>query len=155
MKQKQIVMLAITVLLFSIGTGMAYAQNDTSVIGEPETVDDLTIIQVLITFLTFVAAGVFYAASGWIKKIRRKLAGDEAKLDLVKLGKTTLIGVILGVAAMIASIAMGEVIIVEGAQQFLTQIGINSAAILFIDKWILGRAESPVNTTTTTTTGGT
>jgi len=149
MKTKQIAMTAIAVLLFSIGTGMAYAQNDTSVV-EAEVDEGTSIIQVGITFLTFVAAGVFYAASGWIKKIKRKLSGDDTKLDWTKLGKTTLIGVILGIGAMIVSVSMGEIIIVESSQQFLTQIGINTAAILFIDKWILGRPDaSPVSTKTT------
>ncbi len=153
MKQRQIAMTAMAVLLFSIGTGMAYAQNDTSVV-VAETDEGASIVQVGVTFLTFVASGVFYAASGWIKKIKRKLSGDDTKLDWSKLGKTTLIGVILGIGAMIASIAMGEIIIVDTAQQFLTQIGINTAAILFIDKWILGRPDaSPVSTTTTTTEG--
>ena len=127
--------------MFSVGTGFAFAQNDTSVI-EAEVEEGASIVQVGITFLTFVASGVFYAASGWIKKIKRKLSGDDTKLDWSKLGKTTLIGVILGVGAMIASIAMGEIIIVDTAQQFLTQIGINTAAILFIDKWILGRPDA-------------
>ncbi len=149
MKKKQIIMTAMAVLLFSIGTGMAYAQNDTSVV-MPAEEEGTSIIQVGTTFLTFLAAGVFYAASGWIKKIKRKLAGDDTKLDWSKLGKTTLIGVILGIGAMIASLAMGEVIIVNSAEQFLTQIGLNTAAILFIDKWILGRPEaSPVNNPTT------
>ena len=150
MKQRQIAMTAIAVLLFSIGTGMAYAQNDTSIV-VAEAEEGTSIIQVGITFLTFVASGVFYAASGWIKKIKRKLSGDDTKLDWSKLGKTTLIGVILGVGAMVASLAMGEVIIVDNAQQFLTQVGINTAAILFIDKWILGRPDTSTVSTTTTT----
>jgi trehalose utilization protein len=154
MNTKTMLLLAITVGLFSAGSTMVFAQNDTATVSE--TVNEgFDLIAIGTVFLTFVAAGVFYATSGWIKKIRRKLAGDQSKLDWAKLGKTTLIGVILGVGAMIASVAMGEEIVINDAQMFFSQIGINSAAILFIDKWILGRSETipPATSTGTGTTG--
>ena len=90
---------------------------------------------------SFIVSGVFYSSSGWIKKVRRKLAGQGDTLDYKKMGKSVLIGVILGVGAMIYSTYNGDTIVIINAEQFFAQVAINTTAILFVDKWILGRAD--------------
>jgi len=138
-----------TFVLFSAGIGfvngqMAIALEDdtsiTTVIDTPEPTTNP--LAYLIAFSTFIVSGVFYSASGWIKKIRRKLADDTVTLDYKKMGKTTLIGVILGIGAFIYSTWDGNTIAISTAQEFLVQVGINTTVILLVDKWILGRSET-------------
>lgn len=98
----------------------------------------------LLGFLTFPVAGIFYSSSGWIKKVREALAGSEEKIDYKKMGKTVLIGVLLGFGAYLFSVYNEDDFVnVSTMKLFLMQVGINTSAILFVDKWILGRADSP------------
>jgi len=148
--QKSRLLLIITVLvLFSAGIGFVNGQmaialeNDTSVTTAIDTPEPTTnSLAYLIAFSTFIVSGVFYSASGWIKKIRRKLAGADVPLDYKKMGKTVAIGVILGIGAFIYSTWDGDTIAVGTAQEFFIQVGINTSVILLVDKWILGRSET-------------
>lgn len=108
-----------------------------------EPVEEIPIepIHYILAGLSFIVSGIFYSSSGWIKKVRRKLAGSGDKLDYKKMGKSILIGVILGAGALIYSTYNGETIVIVTAEQFFAQVAINTAAILFVDKWILGRAD--------------
>lgn len=137
MNYRRFILYALVFGALSFGTSAVYGEST-------ETQEPLSYIGYAITGLTFVAAGTFYAASGYIKKIRKKLAGDDTvKLDYSKMGKTTLIGVILGAGAFIMSTYNGETIIVSTMHEFFVQVGLNMSAILIIDKWILGRSENP------------
>lgn len=132
MKSKtRLLLAALFLIAFSIGISSAYAQTETQ---DP-------IIYQGIAFASFVASGVFYSASGWIKNIRRKLAGESAPLDLNKMAKSVGIGTLLGIGAFVWSAYNGDMIQISTMQQFLIQIGVNTTAILFVDKWILGRSE--------------
>ena len=119
-----------------MGIGFVYAQNP-----NPEDPQFTGGLQYVIAFGSFITAGVFYSSSGWIKKVRRKLAGEKLPLDFKKMGKSILIGVILGIGAMIYSVYDGEPIAIHNAKEFFIQVGINTAIILLVDKWILGRAD--------------
>lgn len=114
---------------------MVYAQTP-----DPDTPQFTGGLEYVIAFGSFIVAGVFYSSSGWIKRVRRKLAGEKLPLDYKKMGKSVLIGVILGVGAMVFSVYQGELIAIHNVQEFLAQVGINTATILLVDKWILGRA---------------
>jgi len=134
--QKNRILLAIAAfVLFSSAIGFVSGQV---VDEEPAPISALAY---LVAFSTFIVSGVFYSASGWIKKIRRKLAGDNVPLDYHKMGKTVLIGVLLGIGAFVYSTWDGTTISVSTPQEFFIQVGINTAVILLVDKWILGRAE--------------
>ena len=137
MNLKRFILYALVFGALSFGTSTVYgASTDQST--------EVSYIGYAVTGLTFVAAGVFYATSGYIKKIRKKLSGDNSvKLDYSKMGKTTLIGVILGVGAFIMSTYDGNTIAVSNMHEFFVQVGLNMSAILIIDKWILGRSENP------------
>ena len=134
MQKKQILFATLALTLLSVGMGYAYAV-------EPEESTSIEIWQYVLAGASFIVAGIFYSSSGWIKKVRRKLAGDGDSLDYKKMGKSVLIGVILGAGAMIYSTYLGETIIILSAEQFFAQVAINTAAILFVDKWILGRVD--------------
>jgi len=158
--QKNRLLLAIAAfVLLSAVLGIANGQmviaqsSDTSVTTAEVEEATTSGLEYLIAFSTFIVSGVFYAASGWIKKIRRKLAGDNVPLDYQKLGKTTLIGVILGIGAFIYSTWDGDTIAVTTAQEFFVQVGINTTVILFVDKWILGRSEAVTSTSRTNDPG--
>ena len=97
--------------------------------------------QYILAGLSFITSGIFYSSSGWIKKVRRKLAGQAVRMDYQKMGKSILIGVILGAGAMVYSAYNGDVITITSAEQFFAQVAVNTAVILLVDKWILGRAE--------------
>jgi len=131
-KQKFLIaLLAFT--LFSVGTGYAYAQGETPDNGPQPW-------HVILAFVSFIASGVLYSSSGWIKTVRRKLAGtDDPPINYKKMGKSILIGVILGLGAMIWSIYNGDVIVITTGQELMVQIGLNTTIILLVDKWILGR----------------
>lgn len=94
-----------------------------------------------IALLTFVASGIFYSASGWIKQVRRHLAGEKVALDFRLMGKSVLIGLVLGIGAFVFSSYNGDTIAVSNIHEFVTQASINTTAILFIDKWLLGRSK--------------
>jgi len=152
MQKSRMLLIMAAFVLFSAGIGfvngqMAIALEDdtsvTTVIDTPEPPEPTTnSLAYLIAFSTFIVSGVFYSASGWIKKIRRKLAGDAVPLDYKKMGKTVAIGVILGIGAFIYSTWDGDTIAVGTAQEFFIQVGINTSVILLVDKWILGRSET-------------
>ena len=134
--QKNKLLLAIAdFVLFSSAIGFVSGQVDEA----PE--EPVNVLAYLVAFSTFIVSGVFYSASGWIKKIRKKLAGDNVPLDYHKMGKTVAIGVILGIGAFIYSTWDGDTIAISTAQEFLIQVGINTSVILLVDKWILGRAK--------------
>ncbi len=134
--QKRRVLLAIPVfVILSIGLGAVYAQEPT-----PNTPQFSAEAQFVIVLGSFIVAGVFYSSSGWIKRVRRLLAGEKLPLDWKKMARSILIGVILGIGAMIFFIYDGNPIVINDAQEFLVQVGLNTATILLIDKWILGRA---------------
>jgi len=136
--QKNRLLLTITAfVLFSSAIGFVHGQ-----MAEDEPEASISVLAYLIAFSTFIVSGVFYSASGWIKKIRRKLAGDNVPLDYKKMAKTVGIGVILGIGAFIYSTWDGDTITVSTAQEFFVQVGINTAVILLVDKWILGRSET-------------
>jgi len=134
MDYKKTILFALVFGALSFGTSVVY--------GASVDQAEISYLTYAVTLLTFVAAGIFYATSGFIKKIRKKLAGDDSvKLDYSKMGKTTIIGIVLGIGAFIASSYNGEVIQVLNMHEFFVQVGLNISAILIIDKWILGRAE--------------
>lgn len=138
MKILKFILFALVFGALSFGTSVVYGQTSTN--PQPE----VELVTYIITGTTFVAAGVFYSMSGYVKKIRKKLSGDNSvKLDYSKMGKTTLIGVILGIGAFILSTYNGDTIHVSTMQEFFVQVGLNTTAILIIDKWILGRSEDP------------
>lgn len=126
------------VLVFgALGFGVSTVYGEST---DPQ--DEIGILQYVVTGLSFVAAGIFYSTSGYIKKIRKKLSGDDSvTLDYAKMLKTTVIGIVLGIGAFIMSAYNGEIIQVANMHEFFVQVGLNMAAILIIDKWILGRAE--------------
>ena len=105
--------------------------------------------------LSFIAAGVFYSASGYAKALRRALTGESPNLDYRKMGKSVILGVVLGIVAIVLSHAVE----VEGPiladlsdtdprkvlYAFIGLAGSHTAVILAADKWLLGRA-SPKTT---------
>ena len=123
--------LALFSVIIGIGglTGTAFAQNDTSEIND--------VLYHLVTASTFLIAGIFYSASGYINKLRRSLSGEKVEIDYVRMGKTMILGVVLGIGAFILSIYNGDIIHVDTMHEFFVQVGLNAAAILFIHKWIL------------------
>ena len=146
MKKQKILLALLAFVVLSSAIGFVNGQE-----ADPETEENVEFINYALAFATFVVAGVFYSSSGWIKKIRRVLAGENVPLDPNKMGKTVLIGVILGVGAFIYSAYEGDTIVVFTMQDFFVQVAINTTVILLIDKWILGRADTipPVPTTPT------
>lgn len=145
MQKNRLLLVIAGFVLFSTAIGFVNGQ-----MAEVEPEPPINPLVYLVAFSTFIVSGVFYSASGWIKKIRRKLAGDNVPLDYKKMGKTVAIGIILGIGAFIYSTWDGDTITVSTAQEFFVQVGINTAVILLVDKWILGRSEtvpstSPIN----------
>lgn len=139
MNFKKIALYAVVFSILGLGTTAVYGQSSTSVPNEV-----VTPLHYAVTMLTFVAAGMFYSSSGYAKKLRKKLSGDTSvTLDYKKMGKTTIIGIIIGVAAFIWSTYHGETITVTTMEQFFVQVGLNMTAVLIIDKWLLGRSETP------------
>lgn len=137
MHKKQILLATIVMTLLSMGMSYAYAV-------EPEETVKVEIWHHVLAGVSFVTAGIFYSSSGWIKRVRRTLVsnGNINSLDYKKMGKSILIGVILGSGAMIYSMYIGDHIVILNAEQFFVQVGLNTAAILLIDKWILGRVDT-------------
>jgi len=119
----------------SYGLQSAFAQEEIPT-------ESINIIGMGVALVSFIVAGVFYSSSGYVKKVRRKLAGEDVHLDYAKMGKTVGIGVILGVAAMIWSTYNGDTIAINNIEEFLAQVGLNASVILIVDKWILGRADT-------------
>ncbi len=127
-------------ILLSVAFGSVYGQEEI-----PEV--EFQYWQPILAFISFIGAGVLYSSSGWIKKVRRKLAGSGDELDYKKMGKSVLIGVILGIGAMMYSIYNNDVIVITNLHELAVQIALNTTAILLVDKWILGRAEEKAGPT--------
>lgn len=108
-----------------------------------ENVTHIGLIGHIVAFGSFVVAGVFYSASGYAKAFRRKFAGESVDIDYEKLGKNVLLGIFLAVGAFIYSAYIGDIIQINTVAGFLGQAAANITAILFIDKWIIGRTERP------------
>ncbi len=127
------------VISFGVGAAQAFAFAQV----EPETVEEAEpdLIHHAYAFGSFVASGIFYSASGWIKRVRRRLAGESVTVDYVKMAKSVMIGVMLGIGAFLWSAYEGDVIAIDSVHGFLTQVGVNTSVILLVDKWILGRTE--------------
>jgi len=139
MNFRKFILYALVFGALSFGTSAVYGQS----VDNPQT--ELLWATYAVTGLTFVAAGVFYSSSGYVKKLRKKLNGDDTVvLDYSKMGKTTIIGVVLGIGAFIMSTYAGETIHVLNMHEFFVQVGLNMSAILIIDKWLLGRSDSPI-----------
>lgn len=139
MQKKQILLTATIIVLGGFGLSLGNESVVAQQVTDPEP--RLEIDQIGIVFASFIVAGVIYSASGWLKKVRRKLAGENVPLDYRKMGKSVLIGVILGIAAMAWSAYEGDVIIITDAREFGVQVGLNMAVILLVDKLILGTAQ--------------
>lgn len=138
MNLKKFILFALVFGVLSFGTSVVYGQVSTD--PQPE----VELVTYIVTGTTFIAAGIFYSMSGYVKKLRKKLSGDNSVvLDYSKMGKTTAIGVILGIGAFILSTYNGETIHISTMQEFFVQVGLNTTAILIIDKWILGRSDDP------------
>jgi hypothetical protein len=131
-QKQKIIFSSLAILAFSVTFGTVFGQEETP--GE-----EFEMLHAALAMGSFLVAGVFYSSSGWIKKVRRKLVDDTVPLDLKKMGRSVLIGIFLGVGAMVASAYFGDVILVTNAEEFLVQIGLNTSVILLVDKWILGR----------------
>ena len=117
-----------------IGVSQVYAQG--------ESTTDYSLLSQILGFSTFIAAGVYYTTTGYIGKIAKSLAGENVSVDWVKVGKTTLLGVLVGVGAFVY-VAMDDntVIHVSTISEFLTQASINFVVVVSIHKIIL----SPYN----------
>ena len=151
MISKNVLKLTIILLIASAPVmGLAFAQ-EAGIIEVAEERDP--IFDAIVYFSTFIVAAVYYSSSGYIKKVRRALSGEDVIIDYKKMGKTVLIGVIIGIGAYVYAVYDGEPVLILDAQGFLVQVGINSAAVLFIDKWILGRSD-PTATTVKKKTDG-
>ena len=138
-------------MLITIGitTGYVHAQTPT------EDQNILSDWSYVIGFLSFPAAGIYYATTGFAKKFARSLSGEKTPIDYGKIGRTTLLGVIVGVIAFVFTTYNGDTIHVTSLQQFLTQIAVNLAAVMTIDRLILGGYAKPKPENSQTVTGGT
>ena len=119
------------VILFSgIVVTQAYAQDP---VHQQSLSDYGTVL------LSFVAAGLFYSIMGASNAYRRRIATQNwAGFDFVKLGKSVTLGVVLGIGAFIAVELQGQVIMIGSLHEFLVQVGLNTTAILMIQKFLLG-----------------
>lgn len=108
----------------------------------------LTPLGYAVAFSTFIASGVFYSSSGYVKSVRRALAGEKVKLDYKKMAKSVMLGALIGVGAFIWSAYNGDSFVeITTVKIYLTQVSVNTTAILFVDKWILGRPDDTVSKT--------
>jgi len=124
-------------ILVGITTGHVHAQTPT----EDNTV--LSDWSYVIGFLSFPAAGIYYSTTGFAKKFARSLAGEKTLIDYGKIGRTTLLGVIVGVVAFVFTTYNGETIHVVSLQEFLTQIAVNLADVMTVDRLVLGGYAKP------------
>ncbi len=125
------------ILTAGISTGYVHAQEPT---GTNQILSDLGYV---VGFLSFPAAGIYYATTGFAKKFARSLSGQKTEIDYSKIGRTTLLGVIVGIVAFVYVTYNGDTIHVSTLQQFLAQIAINLAAILTVDRLVLGGYAKP------------
>ena len=131
--------LAIFAILITAGitTGYVHAQEPT---------DDNVILSdwgYIAGFLSFPAAGIYYSSTGFAKKFARSLSGEKTTLDYSKMTRTTILGVIVGVVAFVYTAYNGDTIHVITLQQFLTQVAINLAAVMTVDRLVLGGYAKP------------
>ena len=126
-----------SVIIALIIPAIAYAQTD--VIDEVE----IEIQHYAYSFLIFVAAGILYTSAGYIKQFRRSFAGEAVTFDVRKASKSLILGVGMGIAALIFTVYSGDnTLILTDTTQAATLWAIATTAILFIDKTILGRPSS-------------
>lgn len=92
--------------------------------------------------LSFIVAGLLYSSLGYARKAMRALSGEDVTFDYSKMGKSVVLGIVLGIAAFVWTGVEGEVIKVENLKEFAAQVGLNSAAIMIVHKLLLGRKES-------------
>lgn len=143
MNVKKFILFALVLGALSFATSTVYGQVST------DTQPEVELMTYVITGATFLVAGIFYSTSGYVKKLRKKLSGDNnVEFDYSKMGKTTVIGVILGIGAFVMSTYLGETFYVVTMHEFFVQVGLNMSAILIIDKWILGRTDDPTKVST-------
>ena len=122
-----------------ITTGYVHAQ-------EPEEPTVLSDLGYVLGFASFPAAGIYYATTGYAKKFARSLAGEKTQIDYAKIGKATLLGVIVGVIAFVYTTYNDETIHVVSLNDFLTQVAINLAAVMTVDRLVLGGYAKPKET---------
>ncbi len=135
-------------ILVGTTTGYVHAQ-------EPTQNAILADWSYVVGFLSFPAAGIYYSSTGFAKKFARSLAGEKTVLDYAKIGRTTLLGIIVGVIAFVYTAYNGETIHVVTLQQFLTQIAVNLAAVMTVDRLVLGGYAKPKTENSGQNTGGT
>jgi len=138
-------LLIATIVIGGYGLQSAFAQEEI-----PK--ESSSIIGMGIALVSFIVAGVFYSSGGYVKKVRRKLAGEDVKLDYKKMGKTILIGIILGIVAMVWAVHDGTTFTIDSLETFIAQVGLNASVILLVDKYILGIAGTSKTSSTTTST---
>lgn len=131
---KKIILIGFIISLSSVGVSHVYAQG--------ESTTDYSLLSQILGFSTFIAAGMYYTTTGYIGKIAKSLSGENVSIDWVKVGKTTLLGVLIGIGAFIY-VAMEDdtVIHVSNVSEFLAQASINFVIVVSIHKIIL----SPYN----------
>ena len=96
--------------------------------------------------LSFVVAGLLYSSLGYARKAMRSLSGEAVTFDYAKVGKSIVLGIVLGITAFVWTGIEGDVIDVHNLKEFGTQVGLNSAAIMIVHKLLLGRKEGEVGT---------
>ena len=121
---------------------------------DSETGIELGVIGYVVAALTFVAGGLYYTCLGYFRKWRRAMAGEHVKFDMKKVRNSIILGLVVGIAAFVASEYSGEAIQVTNMNEFVEQALINVTAVMTIDKLILGRARN-TNTNITPKSGKT
>ena len=130
-KYSSLILLIIAASVLLATPSLVFAQTDDTT---PQSIQGY-----VIAGLSFIIAGLYYATSGFIKKFARSLHGDTTvKIDYNRLARTTLLGVALGVVTFIAADYNGEELHITTTHEFLVQVSLNLAAVLTIDKLILG-----------------
>jgi hypothetical protein len=135
---KKTILIGFIIFLSSVGVSHVYAQG--------ESTTDYTLLSQILGFSTFIAAGMYYTTTGYISKIAKSLSGEDVSVDWVKVGKTTLLGVIIGVGAfMYVAMDDNTVIHVSSVSEFLAQASINFVIVVSIHKIILAPYSKKTN----------
>ena len=98
--------------------------------------------QPLAAFGAFMAAGLYYSGLGYIKKVRRALAGEKVPIDYDKMGRTLSLGIMLGIAAFVYTVAdqnEATKLVVDNHTSFLTVVGLATTAIMTVDRIVFQR----------------
>lgn len=127
MKHKTLLLLP---MLIALGIGMGSAFGET---GE----EPVTIITYAVGLAVFIVAGIAYSTIGYRAKLLKALQGEKVEFDTARIGKTIILGVVLGVAATIMSLYNGDTILVSSPQDFFTQVATAMGAIFTIHKLLL------------------